>query len=86
MSNERECGLPKGFPGAQCTHANIYATQPLAIFGSPKQRAELIPKIISGEYRTCFAVTEPNAGLNTLDLKTTATRLPDGRWVSHATF
>jgi alkylation response protein AidB-like acyl-CoA dehydrogenase len=71
-----------GFPGAQCTHANIYATQPLAIFGSDKQRSELIPKIINGEYRTCFGVTEPNAGLNTLDLTTTATRRPDGTWVS----
>lgn len=73
-----------GFPGAQCTHANIYATQPLAIFGSPEQRAQLIPKIIAGEYRTCFAVTEPNAGLNTLELTTSATRRPDGTWVCPA--
>ncbi|EJT49235.1 hypothetical protein A1Q2_07791 [Trichosporon asahii var. asahii CBS 8904] len=69
-----------GFPGAQATHGNIYATQPLAIFGTDAQRADLIPKIISGEYRVCFGVTEPNTGLNTLDLKTTATRNDDGTW------
>lgn len=69
-----------GFPGAQCSHANVYATQPLSIFGTDAQRAKFIPKIVSGDWRTCFAVTEPNVGLNTLELKTTATRLEDGSW------
>lgn len=46
-----------GFPGAQCTHANIYATQPLGIFGTDEQRSVMIPKIVSGEWRTCFGVT-----------------------------
>lgn len=54
------------------------------MFGSAEQRAQLIPKIISGEYRSCFGVTEPNAGLNTLELTTTATRLENGDWVSGA--
>ncbi|BEJ11374.1 hypothetical protein CspHIS471_0107960 [Cutaneotrichosporon sp. HIS471] len=69
-----------GFPGAQSTHGNVYATQPLGIFGTDEQRSDLIPKIVGGEYRTCFGVTEPNVGLNTLELKTTATRLEDGSW------
>jgi acyl-CoA dehydrogenase len=69
-----------GFPGAQSTHGNVYATQPLGIFGTDEQRSELIPKIVGGEYRTCFGVTEPNVGLNTLELKTTATRREDGSW------
>lgn len=69
-----------GFPGAQSTHGNVYATQPLGIFGTDEQRADLIPKIVQGEYRTCFGVTEPNVGLNTLELKTTATRREDGSW------
>lgn len=69
-----------GLPGAQSSHANVYATQPLSIFGTDEQRAKFIPKIVAGEWRTCFGVTEPNVGLNTLELKTTATRLDDGRW------
>ncbi|KAL1409264.1 hypothetical protein Q8F55_006097 [Vanrija albida] len=69
-----------GFPGAQATHGNIYATQPLGIFGTDAQREKFIPKIVSGEWRTCFGVTEPNTGLNTLELKTTATRNADGTW------
>lgn len=46
-----------GFPGAQATHGNIYATQPLGIFGTDAQREKFIPKIVSGEWRTCFGVT-----------------------------
>ncbi|KAJ3489744.1 hypothetical protein NLJ89_g11498 [Agrocybe chaxingu] len=50
-----------GMAGAQAIHANIYATQPLARFGTQQQLEETIPNIISGKWRTCFGVTEPNA-------------------------
>jgi acyl-CoA dehydrogenase len=62
-----------GMAGAQSIHANVYATQPLAKFGTQEQLTKIIPKIISGESRTCFGVTEPNIGLDTLKLRTTAT-------------
>ncbi|KAG2414711.1 hypothetical protein HFD88_003903 [Aspergillus terreus] len=61
-----------GIAGAQSIHANVYATQPLAKFGTKEQREETIPKIINGTWRTCFGVTEPNTGLETLKLKTLA--------------
>lgn len=54
-----------GMAGAQSIHANVYATQPLAKFGSTAQLESTIPKIISGQWRVCFGVTEPNAGLDT---------------------
>lgn len=63
-----------GMAGAQAIHANVYATQPLMRFGSPEQTASIIPRIVSGEWRTCFGVTEPNAGLDTLRLATMAKR------------
>ncbi|PON22053.1 hypothetical protein TGAM01_v209123 [Trichoderma gamsii] len=66
-----------GMAGAQSIHANVYATQPLAKFGTDEQLRETIPGIISGEWRTCFGVTEPNAGLDTLRLSTTAKREGD---------
>jgi len=68
-----------GIAGAQAIHANVYATQPLAKYGSEAQSRETIPKIISGEYRTCFGVTEPNSGLDTLRLSTFAKRDEDGK-------
>lgn len=63
-----------GMAGAQSIHANVYATQPLARFGNKEQLESTIPNIISGKWRVCFGVTEPNTGLDTLKLKTTATR------------
>ncbi|KAK4170528.1 acyl-CoA dehydrogenase/oxidase [Cladorrhinum sp. PSN259] len=66
-----------GMAGAQSIHANVYATQPLARFGTPKQLDSTIPRIISGEWRVCFGVTEPNAGLDTLRLSTRAKKQPD---------
>ncbi|KAL2824377.1 acyl-CoA dehydrogenase/oxidase [Aspergillus cavernicola] len=62
-----------GMAGAQAIHANVYATQPLAKFGSREQVTETIPNIINGKWRTCFGVTEPNTGLDTLKLQTRAT-------------
>ncbi|KAK6213256.1 acyl-CoA dehydrogenase [Colletotrichum tabaci] len=70
-----------GMAGAQSIHANVYATQPLARFGTPEQLEGTIPKIISGEWRTCFGVTEPNSGLDTLRLATTARKQTDGSYL-----
>lgn len=63
-----------GMAGAQAIHANVYATQPLVKFGTPEQINGIVPNIISGKWRTCFGVTEPNAGLDTTQLKTVAVR------------
>lgn len=71
-----------GLAGAQSIHANVYATQPVSKFATPDQRERFLKKIISGEWRTCFGVTEPNTGLETLKLKTTATKEGDGYSVS----
>jgi len=69
-----------GMAGAQSIHANVYATQPLAKFGTAKQLESIIPNIISGQWRVCFGVTEPDAGLDTLRLSTAATKQPDGSY------
>lgn len=69
-----------GMAGAQSIHANLYATQPLAKFGTEQQLRETIPNIISGRFRTCFGVTEPNAGLDTLRMSTQAKKEEDGSY------
>lgn len=71
-----------GMAGAQSIHANVYATQPLAKFGNKEQLERTVPGIISGKYRTCFGVTEPNTGLDTLKLKTLARREGDKYYIS----
>lgn len=69
-------------PGAQCIHAQIYATQPVAKFGTPEQKQRMLPNLINGTWRACFGVTEPNTGLETLKLKTQAVRDGDSYFVS----
>ncbi|KAG8665134.1 uncharacterized protein FPOAC1_013112 [Fusarium poae] len=69
-----------GMAGAQSIHANVYATQPLAKFGSQEQLETIVPKIVSGDTRVCFGVTEPNAGLDTLRLATAAKKSADGSY------
>jgi len=67
-----------GFSGASAMHLNIFGLMPVVKFGSDEQRAKAIPRIIAGQDRTCFAVTEPDAGLDTTSLTTRATRTNDG--------
>ena len=80
-----------GMAGAQSIHANVYATQPVSKFATNEQRQRMLPKLISGEWRVCFGVTEPNTGLDTLRLRTRAVRSGDSYsitgqkiWISSA--
>jgi acyl-CoA dehydrogenase len=50
----------------------IFGGVSIARFGNEKMRAELLPKIISGEINCCMALTEPAAGTNTLEIKSFA--------------
>lgn len=60
--------------GAQSIHANIYPLMPIIQFATQKQKEEWLPKMINGQIRSCFAVTEPSTGLETLKTKTKATK------------
>ena len=71
-----------GFSGASAMHLNIFGLMPVVKFGTDEQRRKAIPRIIAGEDRTCFAVTEPDAGLDTTSLKTRAVRTNDGYVIS----
>ena len=66
-----------GLSGASAVHMNIFGLHPVVVFGNPEQKRRWLPPLIAGQDRACFAVTEPNAGLNTLKLKTRAVREGD---------
>lgn len=66
-----------GMSGASAVHMNIFGLHPVVVFGTPAQQARWLPPLIAGREKACFAVTEPDAGLNTLALKTTAVRKGD---------
>ena len=67
-----------GYTGASSIHLNIFGPKPLEKFGTEEQKQENLPKIISGEEKMCFAVTEPNSGLDTSSLETKAERTNTG--------
>ena len=71
-----------GFSGASAVHMNIFGLHPVVVFGTEAQQRRWLPPLIAGEDRACFAVTEPDAGLNTLRLKTRAVRESDHYIVS----
>ena len=63
-----------GFSGASAVHMNIFGLNPVVVFGSEEQKKRMLPPLIQGKDRACFAVTEPNTGLNTRKLKVKAER------------
>lgn len=71
-----------GFSGASAIHLNIFGPMPLVKFGTDAQRQHHLPRLISGEDKMCFAVTEPNSGLDTSSLETKAERTNDGYMIN----
>ncbi len=67
-----------GFSGASAIHLNIFGPMPIVKFGTEAQRQKHLPRLISGEDKMCFAVTEPNSGLDTASLEARAERTNDG--------
>ena len=58
--------------GASSIHMNIFGLNPVVVFGSDAQRRRMLPPLIRGEHKACFAVTEPDAGLDTAKIRTKA--------------
>jgi acyl-CoA dehydrogenase len=70
-----------GMSGASAIHMNIFGLNPVVVFGTDEQKARMLPPLIAGKDKSCFAVTEPDAGLNTTAIKTRADRRTDGSYV-----
>jgi len=66
-----------GMTGASSVHMNIFGLNPVVQFATEEQKMRMLPPLIEGRERACFAVTEPNTGLNTTQLKVKAERQGD---------
>ena len=66
-----------GLSGASAVHMNIFGLNPVVVYGNDEQKRRMLPAIVAGEEKACFAVTEPNAGLETAKLQTRAERRGD---------
>ncbi|NHO66162.1 acyl-CoA/acyl-ACP dehydrogenase [Aestuariicella hydrocarbonica] len=67
-----------GMTGASTIHGPVFSLEPIALFGTEEQQQRMIPPVLSGEHKMCFAVTEPNVGLDTTKLKTRADKVDGG--------
>ncbi len=66
-----------GMQAASSVHINIFGLNPVVVFGTEDQKRRALPPLVAGKEKACFAVTEPNTGLNTTQLKTRAERHGD---------
>lgn len=80
-----------GMTAASSIHMNIFGPSSIVKFANEDQKKSWLPNIINGKTKMCFAVTEPDTGLDTTRLKTKAERnknfyLINGRkiWTSTA--
>lgn len=68
--------------GFAAVSINIFGMNPVVVFGTEAQKREWLPRIIDRRDIACFAVTEPNTGLDTTRLKTKAVRDGDDYVIS----
>ena len=66
-----------GFTGASTIHSYVFAPNAIVVHGTDEQKKRMLTPLIKGEERACFAITEPNSGLDTSRLQTRAVRNGD---------
>ena len=59
---------------------NGIGSQGIAIDGTPEQKQHYLPKLASGEWTGCFALTEPEAGSDAANIQSVAD-LKNGSWI-----
>ena len=71
-----------GMTAASSIHGPVFTMKPVELFGTEEQKQRMIPPVINGQELICFAVTEPNTGLDTTKLKTRAEKRDGGYLVN----
>jgi butyryl-CoA dehydrogenase len=60
-------------------HSGI-GTLPIVYFGTEAQKKKYLPKLATGEWLSCYCLTEPHAGSDALAARTRADLTPDGKY------
>ena len=70
-----------GFPGMMCLLTGaVFGALGIVRHGTEEQKRKYLPGIASGKIECCMALTEPDAGSNTLNTQTRARKV-DGGWI-----
>ena len=78
--NEELSYSDPGFCLAYLAHAQLMVNN-LAHNGSEEQKSRILPKVCSGEWIGCMAMSEPGYGTDVLGMQTSAKLNSDGNWV-----
>jgi len=74
-----ECiGGGHSFAVSIAAHTGI-GTLPILYYGTEEQKLKYIPKLINGDWKACYCLTEPNAGSDANSGKTKAMLTADGK-------
>ncbi|TDT18262.1 acyl-CoA dehydrogenase [Ilumatobacter fluminis] len=66
--------------GCSAMHLTVFGLQPVVKFGNERLKETYLPRAAAGDLHVAFGVTEPNAGTDTSQISTRATRQDDGSW------
>jgi acyl-CoA dehydrogenase len=69
-----------GIPLLTYIVGSVMSLGPIGDHGTEEQKQRYLPDACAGLTRFCFAITEPDAGSNTMKATTIATKKPDGRY------
>ena len=64
--------------GASALHLSIFGMNPVAKHGSDEMKARYLPRVADGSLHVSFGVTEPDAGTDTTNISTRATKVDGG--------
>jgi acyl-CoA dehydrogenase len=67
-----------GMAAVSTVHINLFGPHPIKVYGTPEQKQRWIPRLVSGHDQCCFGVTEPDAGLDTANIRTFARKVNGG--------
>ncbi|KLL12442.1 acyl-CoA dehydrogenase family protein [Protofrankia coriariae] len=58
--------------GCSAIHLSIFGMHPIALHGSEELKRKYLPRVANGDLHVAFGVTEPDAGTETLAIRTSA--------------
>ena len=68
-----------GMGGCSAVHIGIFGFEPIIHHGTEDLKQRFLPRVVTGDLHTSFAVTEPDAGTDTTNISTFAKKV-DGGW------
>jgi alkylation response protein AidB-like acyl-CoA dehydrogenase len=89
-----EFGAGHAFSVSMGAHTGI-GTLPILYFGNDEQKKKYLPKLVTGEWKAAYCLTEPGSGSDALAAKTKAVLSEDGKhyilngqkmWITNAGF